>query len=567
MDFDEPENVAILKEMHVGLGRKYKQHQATIDKLWRSFDEGQRTRCVKGRGAGPARVVLRDPLDASMGNAWKMIPDWNLRDLAGPTAAPDYFLDLLKHRATVSLFAQFHGGVGGRPGDWEHIAKMVRTKGLGDMNPPKNVLTLFLDDECYGRIFVLRTNVEENFEALSSRHCIPKPTAEFVLERQAGLIKYLVAVIDDILDEGSQTRDDEVLPTRSDDAAVAAFSRLTIEPQPASLTPSDLAASAHEQKATLDERLDMLCAEPVVLAHAVNLAFYTRPEMVPDEQGRRYLQATTDRNISGVVVDVVHGAVKGAAIWSYICRLLELLDGCSDQAYRKMLVQELSNVCHFEYDRARANFKRNVQGGTGSKWFKRQPGALDKAGNARVLMQGDPRHLIASDAQLHHVLRLCQAETGPSEAVEWLKKLAEFHNAYPLERTRLKEREADALWNLAVVVRLIQGMSSISLPAPSRRNARLFISRSQDIDMELNRLKSRLDLLDFALPINNLLKPGMAEGALNKLDQFIIDETGTSMGFLYEDLINDCLEDLDRQYQQAKAATEQKATEEGTDTD
>jgi hypothetical protein len=36
----------------------------------------------------------------------------------------------------------------------------------------------------------------------------------------------------------------------------------------------------------------------------------------------------------------------------------------------------------------------------------------------------------------------------------------------------------------------------------------------------------------------------MAEGALNALDQFIIDKIGTKMGFLYQDLIEDYILDI-----------------------
>lgn len=40
------------------------------------------------------------------------------------------------------------------------------------------------------------------------------------------------------------------------------------------------------------------------------------------------------------------------------------------------------------------------------------------------------------------------------------------------------------------------------------------------------------------------------------LDQFIVEKSSTKMGFLYEDLIEDCLADLQAQYQQMKAKVE-----------
>jgi hypothetical protein len=46
---------------------------------------------------------------------------------------------------------------------------------------------------------------------------------------------------------------------------------------------------------------------------------------------------------------------------------------------------------------------------------------------------------------------------------------------------------------------------------------------------------------------------------LKKLDQFVIDKVGTKMGFLYEDLVHECLAVLENQYQLAKAKMEEQA--------
>jgi len=46
------------------------------------------------------------------------------------------------------------------------------------------------------------------------------------------------------------------------------------------------------------------------------------------------------------------------------------------------------------------------------------------------------------------------------------------------------------------------------------------------------------------------MEPGMAERALNALDQFVIDNTGVKMGFLYQNLIEECLSDIQEYYQQ-----------------
>ncbi|KAK4150048.1 ipa protein [Chaetomidium leptoderma] len=558
---EEASKVAILKELHADLARKYNKHEAAIQSFWRGFDAEQRERCVR---AGAAEgVVLRHSLDPSMGNVCKIIPEWNLRDIAddGPG---DFLLNLLKHRATTSLLDQYHSPSPCGPGDRDLITGMIRTRNLRHVNPYRNCYTFFYDeDENYGKSFQIRSHHAEvlaNFDrAIQAGACIPQSTSELVLERQINLTQCLTILIDDILEEGSQTRAKKTVPNKVDKGASEALAKLTIRDRPAKVSLSDLIASAEEQKATLGEYLSLIGTEPVVLAHAVNIWFFSRPELVADEKGRR-LPAHTDRYISSAFVEAVHDAVRGAATWDYICRLLELLkDQDANKVYRAIILQEIANVCHLEYGRAQALFKRQFQMGTGSKLFKRQSGAYDKAGNARVSAKCNPDDLARADPLLHYMMRLCQPEINAHKSVEWLKRLADFNESHPTERERMEERETDALSDLAVVVGFVQDLSpAISMPSLSRKKGQMFVARSQELEAELNELKDQIDLLDFAVPIDNLLEPGMAEGALSKLDQFIVDKMGTKMGFLYQDLVQDCFADLEKQYQQAKAKMEEQ---------
>lgn len=53
----------------------------------------------------------------------------------------------------------------------------------------------------------------------------------------------------------------------------------------------------------------------------------------------------------------------------------------------------------------------------------------------------------------------------------------------------------------------------------------------------------------------------MAEAALNKLDQFVVEKTGSKLGFLYQDLVEECLSALRQQLEQAKPTSEQQKSE------
>jgi hypothetical protein len=316
-------------------------------------------------------------------------------------------------------------------------------------------------------------------------------------------------------------------------------------------------------------RLNLLCTEPVFLAHEVNMWFYSRPELVPDEKGRT-LPVHTDKYISGAVLDAMHNAVKGPAMWEYMTRLMELLDGSTGKNHRSLILQEISNLCHLEYSRAQTLLRRHVSTafGSGSKSFKRVSNAYNN-GNARVTLKAKPEKLATDNLQRQYLLRLCQPETTALKAVEWVRKLDEFHNAHPGSIQDLADREADSFADLAIIVSFIQSLSgNVSLPAFNRKKAQLFAQKYAALESEVNEIKPQLDLRDYAVPIDHLKEPGMTEAALNGLEDFVVEMTGTKLGFLYQDLVEECIAQLHGQLeaeterqQRADAVQQSKAAE------
>ncbi|KAL7786230.1 hypothetical protein V8C37DRAFT_392628 [Trichoderma ceciliae] len=544
-----------LKELHSDLAWKYRAHASKIETIWRSFDKQQRASCLKAGAADGA--VLRHSLDTSLGVAYKLVPELNLQDI---TPEPEFLLDHLKHRGTTSLFQQYCEGAGGRPGDRNFIMEMMEKKNLRHAKSFKNSYTFFMEDK-YGDSFRILSNFDETLAAIApaiqAGVCIPQSTGELIFQRQLVLLQTFNILIEDILDLGSQTRSNQERPKRSEQAASAALSKLTIQERPKKLSLPDLISSAQDQKESLEEFLGILSAEPVVLAHTVNVWFFSRPELVIDDKGR-HLPVHTDKHISSALFEAVHSAIKGATIWNYLCRLLELLqNSTTDKVYRPIILQEISNICHLEYGRAQAHFVRHVQTGMGAKHFKRVANSYDNARNAKVNMKIQPEELTISDPQLHYVLRLCQPQTNASKAVEWIKKLSDLYESHPIDREGLQERVIDALGDLIVITAFIQDLSPvISMPALSRKKGQLFVSRSLELEVELNKLRGEIDLRDFAVPIDNLLEPGMTNGALTTLDQFVVSKAGSKMGFLYQDLMEECLADLQNQYRATKAKLE-----------
>ncbi|KAF7539231.1 hypothetical protein G7054_g2345 [Neopestalotiopsis clavispora] len=562
-------------ELQHDLERKWRQHGIRLKEFWRSFDQAQRAKAMK---AGIVGGLLKHSEDRSQGNVYKFVPEYNLKDVTGPG---DFLLEMLEYRATTTLGEQFCSGFSGRPGDsvrccclldahplsktqqrsmadlgypQELIEEAMRTRNLRHIQSFPDSWTFFVDGEMYGRSFKLVKEKEQSMAAfrpaMQAGLCIPQSKGELVLSRQETLLQSLNILCDDLLELGSTTRSQKSVPKKPNDTAVAALSRLSIKQSDEVHQPDlpRLIEDARDQKALMDDALTLLRTESVALAHEVNYWFFSRPELVPDEKGRS-LPVHTDRFISGAVLEAVNNAVRAAAAWDYMIRLLEFLATITDKSLRAIVLQEISNICHLEYSRAQAMSKRQLStaSSAGSKWFKRVINAYDN-GSPRIALKNKPEKLTQENPQLYYLLRLSQPDTTANKAVEWFKKLDEYEHTHPGARESLDSREADSYGDLAVIVSFIQSLASVvSIPAFNRKKASTFIIKSGDLDTELHNLKPQLDLRDYAAPIDNLLEPGMTEAALKALDRFLVEKTGTKLGFLYQDLIDECMLGLEAQ--------------------
>ena len=153
---------------------------------------------------------------------------------------------------------------------------------------------------------------------------VPQSTGELILQRQLYTLQMLNILVEDILEGGSTSRNTKKPSKKPEEAARAALSKLSIIPRPEKLSLQELLAGALDQKSSLDDDLSLCREEPVFLAHAVNIWFFSRPELVKDEKGRM-LPLVTDKYISIAVFEMIYNPINGAAIWGYLCRLLQLL--------------------------------------------------------------------------------------------------------------------------------------------------------------------------------------------------------------------------------------------------
>ncbi|KAF5557288.1 Ipa [Fusarium napiforme] len=543
----------MLREIHGDLQRKWRVHGSKVETAWRSFNKAQRARCMKATELkGQPLKHSRDP---SLGSLCKFTPEWNLDNITDPDS--NLFLDILKHRASTSLSMQVRSGHNGTAGDLDIIDEMTRARGLRLVDECKNYFTAF-DEWQYGSRFRVHAGYND-MEVLSElksafhvRYIIPESLGLPILKRQLHLLQVLNIMIVEVLHQGSKTRD-RSQPAKNSKPPTAPLSDSVAKQATVKLNPQELFAVVSDQKSSLEEYSSLLCTEPTVLCADVNAQFFSRPELVPDEKGQS-LPVHTDKYVGPAVFEAIHHAIQAIAIWESITDLLNLLEQPSTvKLYKSTILQELSNMCHFEYTRTQALFKRQVSTGTGSKWFRRLSNVYGHSGNVKVSIKGKPEELTRSNPQLHYLLRLCQPETTVTKAVDWMQKLSDLYRAHPLERERLQQRESRTLYNMAAIIAFVQDLSAVYvLPSPSRKKGNVLVSALQEVGADLDLIKREVDLCDYAAPIDNLLEPGVSPKALEALDKFVKGRTRTTMGSMYQDELNKAFRDIEKQYQQVK---------------
>lgn len=324
------------------------------------------------------------------------------------------------------------------------------------------------------------------------------------------------------------------------------MAKLTLAPKPLKESIPDILAQAAEQKLASETYLDLLRSEAVVLNHAVNMSNHSRPELVPDERGR-ILPMITDRYISFAFFEVMHNAAKAIVTWEHIVRLICMLegDGMNDKVKRALVAQELSNTCHLEYRRAQSAFRRQMSSpcGVATKSFRR----ITTGETSRIAIKGQPSDYTVSNPQLHYILRLCHLDTTHTDAAQWIQKIDDHHTRHPDDLQRLNEHQVLALGELAIIVSFMHTLStSLTKVAGSKKLGVLFTGKTAELDTELAQYKAEADFGDHLIPRDNLLEPGAAGNALRALDEFMIERAGASLGSLYEDLLHDCLNDVEK---------------------
>ncbi|KAK5687680.1 hypothetical protein LTS10_001820 [Elasticomyces elasticus] len=525
-----------IPELQQDLRRKYHNVGSKVEVLWRRFTPEQREKAMRATvGDGQVLKTSRDPGVGMLRGAREVNPDWNLEDM---TSTPQFFLDRLKFRVETDLHHQHLEGVNGEPGDREiiHVAAQRKVAGHDDHWATFNDL-----GKDYGRWHQAdEAEDRQSMTEMAARYplvVVPAREARLLINRQTATFVYYNHLIEEILNLGSDSRARGTSGRKATKETADAFAKLTIAPKPLKASISDL-----------------LRSEPVVLDHAVNMMNWSRPELVPDDLGR-VLPLFADKYLSIAFFEVMSSAVKIISTWDYIARLIRMLDGLDDKVKRPLIMQELSNTCHLEYRRAQAEFRRQVSSTfrAASNCFRR----ITTDETSRVAIKGQPSNFTLSDPQLHYILRLCHPDTSHTSAAQWIQKLDDHNTRHADDRKRLTDDQALTLGDLAIIVSFMHTVStSLTMVPGSKKTGLLFTGRTAELDVELARYKAAADFGDHLVPTHNLLEPGVAANALRALDEFVIEHAGTSLGSLYENMLDGCLNDIEKTFSHVKSRLE-----------
>ena len=526
--------VMSLKELYSELGQKYVIHRAKIERVWRSFTPSQRAAALKF-AAGPKGKILQHRDDQSLEDLWKLVPELNLRAIAGGSST--YFLRLLKHRSTVTLRKQYSDGPGG-PNTWgDHtiICKSIEKKDLRPKQRRNYCVSIFLNEHDYGRSYKA-SNADDFAEVcekalaplVNIKLCQNQHIGELIMSRQRYFARTFNAMVDFILDE---SRHDLSGPKNG--------------PKEPKLTIEDLELHAANIQGTLLRHLALLRDEPTYLADALQRRFRSRPELLPDDRGRQ-LPLQVGKHVTVAFFELLHEALAMTTNWAFMLCLLEDIsqEPATEKARRGVLLQEIANFCQFEYTRAQASFIRQVQSSCGSKSFRRVAGASAMRG-PKVSLKVDPQTLVEEDLLLHHVLKLCQLDMTHAQAVIRIRELDNLIKTHASEMNRLSEPELDAFSDFAAAVYFIQALQSALALPPLKKKDQVYGPKYKLLWEEVDVLKDELDLSNLLVPEKKLLQPGMAAVVLQRVETHIINRTGTRISLLYEDLMCDCVEEVE----------------------
>ncbi|KAF4340808.1 asparaginase 3 [Fusarium beomiforme] len=508
------------KELHDQLKLKYDLYSSEVETAWRSFNRSQREKCIKA---------------AEPENTKNLQPDYSPDALTVPDS--DWFLILLEHRATNSLFDQYTLGPRGLPGD--HDATVDFYKGQIHPQIPREYLytrcmVFYQESEgFYGEIaYVSPEEAPMSFilDEIRGKNLVQMFTGEAILCRQTTLLQFLNAMVDVILKEYSKIQE-----------AARRIRQIIAHGKFKEEWPSWYLSTVHEK--------------PHILCQTVNdhLASHPLLQTWENTPSRAY--------VSMAIYEVLKDKEYSLALWKCITHLLELLTRPSEnKVYWDKLIYELYSLCELEFGRALDNLKRHLSTGILCEWL--HPGE-DNNGRPCYLMRSDPGDLVDTDRGVRHLFCYFRPDFNLYTAGDFTEWLYDTSGIPLLKEEKTLQRERYALIELNAITDFAKDLFSIfPRPTSNQETKPMFHSLWENTKWNFSRTQKPLEIhglsgdpeglnwlgLDTMKDLKDLesenvydasLSAEMAASALESLDSLFQMYTGNTMGELFEKLVTD----------------------------
>ncbi|KAI0399402.1 hypothetical protein F4802DRAFT_612205 [Xylaria palmicola] len=547
--------IEMLHQMHRDVSNMYRVHKSRLQQLWGEMDPSQREGMLDYVDDHIAPVVYMSfpPID---GEYLDLVPEWRIEDIAA--AGSNHLLHIIDSRATASLQEQYLGC------DYGYAIEIMSTPSLlpTEINPHWYIV--FGPGDEYGWCIGRGANVKKDeFEAFlraeyGAGFVLPSYIAEIIIKRQFRLLKSIEMVVTFILQP--LNRELTTIPTKSNRNDIG---RLISTLSTPGINLPALREMAQYLKSVLDEYLHLVYTEPTLLSELFSSWHHSYPHHIADEHG---LNVETNDDyywlITHAFIDMMHDTVGRAAIWNYMHQLLALVESSDNKDHQRIILQEVVNLCYLEYQRAYDFFERQLSRGRGLDCFTRVPDESDHA-YVQLKLKDKPTVLAHHSPAFCSLLSLCE-RISALERVELMRGLQVKLELQPLELNALNKWEVEAIDDLSVIGAFlsslpgaVQTSAAIRMPDFSFKEGQRFPSGIRALARELEDMKPFLDIPRFADVTENLLDARNAAAALKHFDKTLVYAKGKDLRFLHEDLVNDCITELNKQLVENQLAESQ----------
>ncbi|KAI0142678.1 hypothetical protein GGR57DRAFT_519783 [Xylariaceae sp. FL1272] len=281
-------------------------------------------------------------------------------------------------------------------------------------------------------------------------------------------------------------------------------------------------SSGLKRSETLKDRLASSLTHAASFKHTVDAWFWSRAKVIEDDTGRKQQVTDSDPDKVQAMMKAMEYATQSSTTWIYLLSTLMDYKEAKTAAKRVALLQELANVCQYEYRSKQLWLERHVSvSPLGQAWYRRVGTRANGDGHVK-LNKGVT--LPKDDSQSSRLLRLCQFNVKVEQAAELLHNLEGVKTTPPTDAPQGYECDdsiRSALEDLSAIVGFTLDLrSALPMPSPQVKKAEGFIEYMRAVESTLDSIMGEFDFAAFGINISNMCEPTQFRQTINAVYNF-----------------------------------------------